>query len=189
MSNVDERNGDERNGDERNGYEEAKARRNWLERLGARIPGFGGFKDRELRRDVDRLQREYLAAEIGGTKRRLQEKARAYADAGQIAALTPFDRLDRRLDGLAQAVRFADYGATGFFDAVKVYDEELDRLYQFDLSLLDELAVLDADVAAVPSPGAGDPAPAVEAAARRTAALEEKWNDRKQVLGGVVRTS
>ena len=172
-----------------NGFEEAKARRNWLERLGAKIPGFGGFKDRELRRDVDRLQREHLAGEIGALKRRLRDKARAFTDAGEIAALTPFDRLDRRLDGFEQAVRFADYGASGFFDAVKIYEEELDKLYQFDLSLLDDLAALGGDVAAVPPPGAGDPAPALAAVAERLAALEDKWNGRERVIGGVVQTS
>ena len=40
------------------GYESAQKQRNWLERLGARIPGFKGYQDRELRRDVDRMQRE-----------------------------------------------------------------------------------------------------------------------------------
>src|SRR5689334_15331538 len=33
------------------GFEQAKAQRNALERLGAMIPGFRGFQDRELRRD------------------------------------------------------------------------------------------------------------------------------------------
>ncbi len=182
-------NGNQGSGNQGNGYQEAKARRNWLERLGARIPGFGGFKDRELRRDVDRLQREHLAGEIGSLKRRLRDKARAYTDAGEIAALTPFDRLDRRLDGLEQAVRFADYGASGFFDAVKIYEAELEKLYEFDLSLLDDLAALGGDVAAVPLPGTADPAPALAAAAERLAALEDKWNGRERVIGGVVKTT
>ena len=43
-----------------NGYEEARGQRNWLERLGAAIPGYRGFQDRELRRDVDRTLREHL---------------------------------------------------------------------------------------------------------------------------------
>ena len=37
------------------GYEEAKAGRNVLERLGEKIPGYRGFQDRELWRDVERL--------------------------------------------------------------------------------------------------------------------------------------
>ena len=39
-----------------NGYESAQEQRNWLERLGARIPGFKGYQDRELRFLVGTLQ-------------------------------------------------------------------------------------------------------------------------------------
>jgi hypothetical protein len=55
-----------------------------------------------------------------------------WADAGKLGVLASFDRLDGQVDGLAQAIRFADYGASGFFDVVKIREEELDKLYQFD---------------------------------------------------------
>ena len=144
-----------------NGYEEARGQRNILERLGDKIPGYRGFQDRELRRDVDRLQREHLASELGRLKNVLRERAREYTDAGKIGVLSRFDRLDRQLDGLSQAVRFSDYGATGLFDPVKIGDAELQRLYEFDLSLVDDLAVLEGQIAAVPRPGAEDPAAVV----------------------------
>src|SRR5687767_15908327 len=69
------------------GFEEAKEQRNWLERLGARIPGYRGFQDRELRRDVDKLQREHLAKELERAKGVARAKARAYADSAKIGAL------------------------------------------------------------------------------------------------------
>lgn len=170
------------------GYEEAKAQRNILERLGDKIPGFRGFQDRELRRDVDKLQREHISGEIGRLKTGLRDRARAYTDAGQIALLGPFDRLDRQLDGLSQSVRFADYGASGLFDAVKIGEAELSRLYEFDLSLLEDLAALRTDVAGIPSPGGQtDPAAALDQVQQRVRALEEKWRGREQVISNVVR--
>ena len=51
-----------------NGFDEAKAQRNWLERLGEKIPGLRGFQDRELRREVDKKQREYLAKSVAELK-------------------------------------------------------------------------------------------------------------------------
>src|SRR3954467_8449498 len=102
-----------------NGYEEARGQRNWLERLGDKIPGYRGFQDRELRRDVDRQLREHLAAELGRLKGAARDHARAYTDARKRAALNGFARLDRQLDGLSQAIRFSDYGAAGLFDPVK----------------------------------------------------------------------
>ena len=107
-----------------NSFDEAKAQRNILERLGEKIPGYRGFQDRELRRDVDRTLREHLASELGRLKSSLRDRTRAYTDAGKIGALNGFDRLDRQIDGLSQAVRFADYGATGLFDPVKIGEAE-----------------------------------------------------------------
>ncbi|MEE8278471.1 MAG: hypothetical protein V3R89_07100 [Thermoanaerobaculia bacterium] len=171
------------------GFEEAKERRNWLERLTDKIPGFRGFQSRELRRDVDRMQREHISKELGQFKIAVRGKAQAYTDAGQIGVLHLFDRLDRRLDGLSQAVRFAEYGASGFFDVVKIYELELESLYQFDLSVLEDLSRLAGDLAAIPLPGQGDPTGAVEQALSRLATLEDKWASRKNVISNVVRAS
>src|SRR5262245_2083303 len=168
------------------GYQGAKAQRNFLERLGEKIPGYRGFQDRELRRDVDRSLREHLAAELGRLKAMLRDRARAFTDAGKSGALNGFDRLDRQLDGLSQAVRFSDYGATGLFDPVKIRDGELERLYQFDLSVVDDLAQLESDVAALPAPGGDDPGPALDRLQQSVRARDGKWRQRGQVIGAAV---
>jgi hypothetical protein len=169
-----------------NGYEEARGQRNVLERLGDKIPGFRGFQDRELRRDVDKMQREHLSTELGRLKAALRDKARSYTDAGKIGALSAFDRLDRQLDGLSQAVRFSDYGASGLFDAVKIGDAELQRLYEFDLSVLQDVEDLEGLVAAVPAPGGEDPAKALDPVQQRVRVLEDKWKQRELVINNVV---
>src|SRR5690349_5068448 len=145
-----------------NGYEQAKAQRNILERLGDKIPGYWGFQDRELRRDVDRMLREHLASDLGRLKAAVRDRARSYTDAGKIGVLSAFDRIDRQVDGLSQAVRFADYGATGLFDPVKIGEAELERIYQFDLSVVDDLAQIESEIANLPAPGGDDPAAALE---------------------------
>ncbi len=165
------------------GYQDARAQRNFLERLGEKIPGYRGFQDRELRRDVDRLLREHLAAELGRLKAMLRDRARAFTDAGKIGALNGFDRLDRQIDGLSQTVRFSDYGATGLFDPVKIGEAELERIYQFDLSVTDDLAQLESDVAALPAPGGEDPGPALERLQQAVRGLDDKWRQREQVIG------
>lgn len=169
-----------------NGYEEARGQRNWLERLGDKIPGYRGFQDRELRRDVDRTLREHLASELGRLKTVLRDRSRAWVDAGKIGALNGFDRLDRQLDGLSQAIRFSDYGASGLFDPVKIGDAELQRLYEFDLSVVNDLAQLESDVATLPAPGGEDPAAALDRLLQEARALDGKWRQREQVISNVV---
>jgi hypothetical protein len=169
-----------------NGYEQAKAQRNILERLGDKIPGYRGFQDRELRRDVDRMLREHLASDLGRLKAAVRDRARSYTDAGKIGVLSAFDRIDRQIDGLSQAIRFADYGASGLFDPVKIGEAELERLYQFDLSVVDDLAQVESEIAKLPAPGGDDPAPALEQLLQMVRGLDAKWRQREQVISGVV---
>jgi hypothetical protein len=172
-----------------NGFDEAKAQRNWLERLGEKIPGLRGFQDRELRREVDKKQREYLAKLVAESKRGVRDQAQKYTDAAQIGSLHLFDRLDRRLDGLSQSIRFSDYGATGFFDVEKIDEAELEKIYAFDLTLIDDMNALSEILSAIPAPGQGDPTAAVEEALQSLSNLEEKWSGRRTVINDIVKTT
>jgi hypothetical protein len=177
------------------GYQQAQGQRNLLERLGAKIPGYRGYQDRELRRDVDKLQRERLAAELGRLKGLLANRARDYTDAGQLAALAAFGRLDRQLDGLQQTIRFSDYGASGLFDPVKINEPELERLYAFDLGIVDDLAAVEQAIAAVPAPGAaggadgGNAGAALDRVRDLVQALDAKWRQRRQVISQAVQSA
>lgn len=165
---------------------QAQSARNWLERLGQKIPGYAGFADRELRRDVDRQLREHLSKEVARLRDRVREKIAEFVDGGKIGELQSFDRLDKGLDGLSQAIRFADYGASGLFDAVKIGEAELGRIYEFDLSIVTDLADLELAITALPGPGSGDPRAAVDALRASLGALQEKWAGRERVISSVV---
>ena len=78
------------------GFEEAQERRNWLERLVDKIPGFRGFQDRELRRDVDKMQREHLALDMGGE---LDGSTGAPAEADDTVE-SRLARIEEKLDAL-----------------------------------------------------------------------------------------
>jgi hypothetical protein len=181
------------------GYQQAQGQRNLLERLGAKIPGYRGYQDRELRRDVDKLQREHLAAELGRLKAALANRARDYTDAGQLGALAAFGRLDRQLDGLQQAIRFSDYGASGLFDPVKINEPELERLYAFDLEIVDDVAAVEQAIAAVPAPAPQDAAAggastgaagaALDQVRDLVRALDDKWRQRRQVISQAVQSA
>ncbi len=169
------------------GFEQAKAQRNWLERLGAKIPGFGGFLDRELRRDVDKRQREYLAGEVGRIKEILRSKARAYSDAGQMAALESIERIEKKLDGLGQTIRFADYGASGLFDVEKIREDQLDRLYEFDVQWVEGLSQLRTEIEGLPA-ASENPMAALDGVLAHLEALAAHWTKRAQVISSVVQS-
>lgn len=133
-----------------NGMENAKQRRNWLERIAAKIPGIKGYVDRELRRDVDKMQRDWLAQQLDRGRGSVQEQIRQWSRTGNLGNLDLASSLDKALDRLANRIRHADYGYTGFFDVVKIKETELDRLYEFDVGLMDTVEDLALRIESLP---------------------------------------
>ncbi|HEX8475762.1 MAG TPA: hypothetical protein VF666_17185 [Pyrinomonadaceae bacterium] len=117
--------------------------RNWLERLGERIPGYRGYAQREQRRDMDKIHREHLADRLRAVKTPLSNVIRDLSSTGRLMEVTPLDRVLKKLDRIENRVRFASYGYAGFFDATQIREAELDAIYQFDLALVEKTETLE----------------------------------------------
>jgi hypothetical protein len=114
---------------------QAREARSLLERLGARVPGFSGYLERELRREVDQLLRGELAGRLDTARAALAAHTRTL-HLGADGRLGRLASLDKTLDALANAIRHAGSGYAGLFDAAKVREEQLEALYRFDLDLV-----------------------------------------------------
>jgi len=132
------------------GFENARDSRNWLEKLGEKIPGFKGYLDRELRREVDKMQRDFLASEVDRARQGVQAKIRGWSRKGSLDHLDIASTTEKLLDRLANRIRHADYGSSGFFDAVKIGEAELQELYRFDLELSLAVEALAGQIDALP---------------------------------------
>jgi len=122
---------------------------NPLQKLMQAIPGFNGYVEREQRRGADKLLREFLADDIGGIIERLERIATDWAKAGELDYLDDLEEVSGRLNRAADNLRYADYGYSGFFDLVKIGEDELHRFYQYDLSLRSFIADIGEDVDAL----------------------------------------
>ena len=118
--------------------------RSWIERLSDKIPGYSGYVDRERRRDIDKLHREHLADRLRSLKAPLTEVMRDLTSGGRLFEVGPVDSAIKKLDHLENRVRFASYGYAGFFDVVKIEQQQLDSLYRFDLTLVEVVDKIEA---------------------------------------------
>jgi hypothetical protein len=144
----------------------------WLERLANRIPGYSGYRDRERRRDIDKLHREHLADRLRSLKERLTALMRELASGGRLIEVGPLDRILKELDRLENRIRFASYGYSGFFDAVRIEQQQLDAIHQFDLALVERVDELEAKVNQLIS-AAGSPEALKSGAAQVEGLLKE----------------
>ncbi|HEX7175317.1 MAG TPA: hypothetical protein VF240_08675 [Pyrinomonadaceae bacterium] len=146
--------------------------RNWLERLGEKIPGYGGYVQKERRRDIDKLHREHLADRLRTLKQTLNDVVRELTDGRRLMEVGPVDRAAKKVDMVENRVRYASYGYGGLFDVVKIEEPQLDRLYQFDLALVQKVEELEQHARALKD-GAGTAEGLKGAAANLERALDE----------------
>ena len=108
-----------------------------FESLLNKIPGYGGYRQKELRRDADKLLRMQVAGRYREQLQRLGDLQYALTDKGDLKGTMVLERAALKLQLLIDRLRTAAYGYSGFFDAIKVDDEALEALYDFDLAMLD----------------------------------------------------
>jgi DNA repair ATPase RecN len=106
-----------------------------LEKITLIVPGFRGYKQREERREADRIVRDHVYRVLEGARDDLNKCFQALSDSKTAELMEPMNRLIAQLDRVAEKVNHASYGYSGFFDAVKVEEADLDRMLSHDEQL------------------------------------------------------
>ena len=108
-----------------------------LEKIMLVVPGFSGYKAREQRREADKIIRNFLYSKLQEARNGLQDIYQTLAQSNVPDALHPIDRLMAIFDRVSESVNHASYGYAGFFDSIKVDEDDLDRMITFDTQLVD----------------------------------------------------
>ena len=171
-------------------YAEAKKQMRLGERIVAAIPGFRGYKEKELRRESDKLIRNHLHLKLSESKDDLKSVFQKLSDRRYFDVLTDMDRLMAKVDRITEKVNHASYGYSGFFDIVKVKEENLDRMIDFDNKLVDAADGLAADVdvfkAEIAKGETKNIKKKVQNITDKIEAFEETFDKRAEVILGVT---
>lgn len=100
------------------------------------IPGFKGYIDRQARRDQDKILRDSIANRFEELWQRISSIQRDMVAQGEIQLVDDLEGAAVKLRAFIDRVRRAPRGYSGLFDAVKINSDELERLYQYDATLL-----------------------------------------------------
>lgn len=120
-------------------YGKAKGEMRLSERILAALPGFRGYKEKEIRRETDRLIRNHLYRKLTEARSDLKSVFQRLSDRRRYEVLTDMDRLIMKFDRIAEKINHASYGYAGFFNVVKVGEEKLDKMIEFDTQLIDDV--------------------------------------------------
>jgi len=118
-------------------FEKVSADKDLFKKIVSKIPGFGGYVERQTRRDADKLLRETIAKRFEVQGKRLSALQREMINMGAIASLDDLEAAAIKLRIFIDRVRRAPRGYSSLFEAVKINQEELGILYQYDAAMLE----------------------------------------------------
>jgi hypothetical protein len=118
-------------------FEKVTGDQDFVKKLGSYIPGFKGYIERQNRRAADKLLRETVADRFEELWKRTSALQTDLISQGGIEFIDDMERAAIQLRTFVDKVRTATYGYSGFFDAVKINEDELAQLYAFDNAFFD----------------------------------------------------
>jgi len=107
----------------------------FLEKLELLIPGFRGYKQKELMREDDRLVRNKASGMLDDARQEI-ERILPMIFEKHVGLVERVDDLRRDLMAVSQKIRHASHGYSGFFDRIKIREDELGSLLQADYKLI-----------------------------------------------------
>lgn len=107
-----------------------------VEDIVRRIPGFKGYLEKNDRRAADRLLREHLVREFEEVQSEFMRLQRKLVNSGGMQYMERVQGINTNLQTFVDRIESAAQGYAGLFDAVKVKEDELARVYAFDEALI-----------------------------------------------------
>jgi hypothetical protein len=124
------------------------------------LSGFVGYLDRENRREADKLLRATIASRYEQQWGRISTIQRQMIESGNLEQVDQLEAAAIKLRTFIDRVKSASYGYAGFFDAVRINETELQKLYSYDLQLLEDVNSISSAVDNVEASMGSDGLPA-----------------------------
>jgi hypothetical protein len=166
--------------------ERVEESKNWFERMAEHIPGYKGYKQKELKREADKIERLYVAERLDSCQTRLDDVKLELVNRGNLEMLGVIDVAIRKLRKVRDRVQFADYGYAGLFDTTKVGVEKLEELQAFDKQLETEAGGID-ELAKALSADSPSLRADIGLLDDRIEALDARFSEREHLITGAGR--
>ena len=117
-------------------YEKVSGEQDFIKKILAKIPGFKGYIERGDRRMSDKLLREQVVLEFETLYGRISGLQRDLSSQGGLEYVDDLEAAAIKLRQFIDRVKTASYGYSGIFDALKIKENKLGQIYEYDAALL-----------------------------------------------------
>jgi hypothetical protein len=113
-----------------------KSKESFLEKIKRIIPGYDGYANRDNSRELDTLLRNQLAMKLEHNRIKIRNTISNFSKNNRLFLATDIDKIEKKNDTAIAKFRSASRGYSGAFDVVKIMDDKLEKIYEYDASLL-----------------------------------------------------
>lgn len=116
--------------------------KNVFDKIGALIPGYKGYAERDGRRNCDKILRDKIATQLTECEKNFYSQMAVSFKMKDKLKMNNFEEIRKETNTFLSKVKFAPYGATSFFSNNQIKEDELLQIYQHDLELAESVSVL-----------------------------------------------
>ena len=163
--------------------------RGLFERAAMYIPGYRGYRNKNIRREVDKEVRREVVRSLTGCKNELSNIQRNIVSSGDIDNAKECDRIKVKTDTYLKRIESAEAGYSGLWEAVKTLDAELKAVVEWDAKLLEgsaDLRALTTKLLVETDDGKTDVRGDLRKIERLVDELTDGLNERMKVLKGLT---
>ncbi|MCK5292451.1 MAG: hypothetical protein KAR39_10605 [Thermoplasmata archaeon] len=117
--------------------------RGLLKRIQLHVPGFAGYRRKEDIRTADNMLRIQMANMLQDTRRSVEDARESLAENYVLEVMDKIGGLISEFQTLEGKVRHAEGGYSGISAAIRIQEDELNHLYEYDTALLDTCVNMD----------------------------------------------
>ena len=132
----------------------------FFKKILGKIPGFKGYMESQTRRDSDKLLRDTIYSRVKELEGQISALQRDFIRHGELGSVGDLEASAIKLRTFADRVRTAPRGYSPLFGAVKIKAEDLQKIYEYDATLLTKTDEIEQAIGNVQSSVGTDGLPA-----------------------------
>lgn len=160
--------------------------RDLVSRITTHIPGFNGYVEKAELYDTDAIVRGFMADKIQDMKGECGALSADLVRRGEHGAVSDMETINVALERLYKKCKNVDFGKTAALSSVKIGDEDLHRLLEYDwrlITTLDDTLPLVQALAGKEAAGIGQ---GIREIAAKLKEFEKSYDERKNVILEVI---
>ncbi|MBW1716144.1 MAG: hypothetical protein JRJ77_10025 [Deltaproteobacteria bacterium] len=146
------------------------------------LPGIGSYQDKESVRESDKRLRDRISTELAHGMETLERLKTEISRKGSLSFLKELDDISTHMDKLSRTIRYASRGYAGVFAQNQVDEKALSDLFEFDLSIKEDIGGLGSLVSRISGNKADIDPTLLEEVREFLLKIEKKMSNRENLL-------